>query len=175
MSAYPVSRAVRDAIRERLADPAEGFAAVHAALAGDYGVAPITIDFGPASRQFYEGAIDIDDVLGSAAARRPVMVLYTQSSANTVAQVGPLFSGQVVAIIAMHLQQRGGNAVRNYEAAADAVEETLYRLFLSRQWTRDPALTFGGDMSVARGPVIPADSDWRQTITARLVFGVHTD
>lgn len=172
---YPISKLARDAVRSRLADTLAGWNVVHADVAADYGVSAIAVDFGASSKQFFEGAIDVDDALGSTAARRPVFVLFTAASINTVAITGPLFSGTVQAILQIHIEQRSGNAARDYETAADAVEETLYRLFLDRNWTRDPALTFGGDMSIARGPVVAADANWRQTITARLTFGVHTD
>ena len=171
----PVSKLVRDAIRERLADPTEGFTATHTLIAADYGVPALSVDFSGQSRQFFEGAVDIDDIMGSSPAKRPVLVLFTQSSINTVTQVGPLFSGQVTAVLQVHLDQRSGNAVRDYESPADAVEETLYRLFLVRDWSKPPEVTFGGDMSIQRGPVIPADTNWRQTITARLTFGAHID
>lgn len=170
-----ISKAVRDAIRARLADPAEGFTATHTALAASYGVAPISIDFSgnAAVKQFFEGNVDVDDVLGSTPARRPLAQLYTRGSINTNACLRGLFSGQVEAILAIHIEQRGGNAVRDYESAADAVEETLYRVFMARLWSKPNEITFGGEMSVTRGPVIPADSNWRQTVTARLVFGAH--
>ena len=175
MSAYPISKLARDAVRERLADTLAGWNVTHAALAADYGVAAIAVDFGATSKQFFEGAVDVDDVLGSTASKRPVFVLFTAGSVNTVAITGPLFSGQAQVILQIHIEQRSGNAVRDYESQADAIEETLYTLFLARDWAHGAALSFGGEMSIQRGPVVPADANWRQAITARFTFGVHTD
>lgn len=168
-----ISKAVRDAIRARLADPAEGFTATHTALAADYGVAPISIDFSGAAavKQFFEGNIDLDDVAGSTATKRPLCKLYTERSRNTGECLRGVFSGLITAVFVIRIEQKSGNAVRDYEAPADAVEETLHRVLNAR--VPFSPLSYGGDAEVIKGPVVPGDVNWRQDIMVRVVLGAH--
>lgn len=169
-----ISKLVRDTIRERLADPAAGWNITHAALATAAGVPAIAIDFsGTGAKQFFEGQVDVDDVLGSTAAKRPVMQIFTRASANTNACLRGIFSGTIEAYLLLHIEQRSGNAVRDYETPADVVEGVFYRLFMDRAWQKPSEVTFGGEISVTRGPVIAGDANWRQTITCRLICGTH--
>jgi hypothetical protein len=90
-----ISKAVRDAVRERLADESIGFNTRFAELAGDYGVDLVSIDWGPHSRQFFQGALDRADLEDTTATRGPMVALYVARSANGNLQKFCTFSGTV--------------------------------------------------------------------------------
>jgi hypothetical protein len=171
-----ISKTVRDAIRERLADAESGFNAVLASLAPDYGVIAFDIDWTADSRNFFQGALHPDQLEQSSPSRYPLAVLYTMASQNRNLRKFAVFSGTINACLDVHLSWRGGNAQKDFESLADAVEETVYRVFNSPDWAPSyNAAIYNGDLTVQRRPLEMAGQHWRQTLSFRLTFEADTE
>lgn len=171
-----ITKAVRDAVRARLMDPAYGFNAAMAAVAGSYGVQPLALDFAPGANRFYEGFVHPDQVEASAATRYPLAVLYGTIAQNRNFTKHAVFSGQVQVVFQVWLSWRKGNAVANTEDLVDAVEDALVRVFNDHAWEAayTAPLVYNGDLAIARAQIEMAGEHWRQGITARMTFEVDT-
>lgn len=172
-----ITKKVRDAVRTRLADPVGGFNAHLAAVAPTYGVQAFTIDWTAASKRFFQGFLNPDDVDQSAVSNYPLVMLYGLSSGNENRQKFSLFSGTVALGLDFHLTWRAGNALRNFEDLCDAVEDAVYRTFNDPAWAASygAPLAYNGEIVLSRRPIELAGEHWRQTILFRLTFQVDTD
>jgi hypothetical protein len=166
-----ISKAVRDAVRERLADESIGFNTRFAELAGDYGVDLVSIDWGPHSRQFFQGALDRADLEDTTATRGPMVALYVARSANGNLQKFCTFSGTVTVGLDFHLTWRQSRAGRDYESLGDAIEEAIFRTFNETEFGE---VVYNGDLSLERSPVEKGGEHWIQTLTFAATFEVHT-
>ncbi len=171
-----IAKRARDAVRARLMDPVYGFHAAMAAVAAEYGVPPVSLDFTPSGRRFFEGFLHPDQVEGSTASRYPLAMLYTTIAQNRNLTKHTAFSGQVQVMFQVWLSWRQGNAIANTEDLVDAVEDALVRVFQDHHWEAayTPPLAYNGEISVLRAQLEEAGEHWRQGVTARLTFEVDT-
>ena len=175
--ALEISRRARAVVRARLADATLGWQAAHGAIAVAYGVPPVTLDTGPSSKNLVEGFLTPSQMEDTTAFRYPLFVLYSAGARQTNEESGRLFSGVVSLRLELHFSWRKGNAPRDTETELDAAEAALAKVFEARTWPEAYAepLAYGGDLDVARGPLQLAGENWRQTLSARLTFGVSTN
>lgn len=171
-----ITKAVRDAVRERLEDPVHGLNAQLADLAPSYGVQPIALDFTPGGNRFFESFVHPDQVEASTAMRYPLAMLYGTIAQNRNRTKHTRFSGPVQAVFQVWLSWRRGNAAANTEDLVDAVEDALVRVFQDDRWEAayTPPLVYNGEIAIARAQLEMAGEHWRQGITARLTFEVDT-
>lgn len=169
-----ISKPVRDAIRDRLADPVQGFNARHAAAAGAAGVPAISIDWEATSKQFFQGYLSPEQIEETTAFRYPAFVLYTARAANQNRAKHHNFSGLVDAYLDVHLSQTAGKALPDFETALDTLEDVLFALFSSCEWTAayTKPLCFSGQIETQRLPVAMDGRNWRQTLRLRMIFNV---
>lgn len=168
-----VLKAALDAVRARLASR---FNATFAAVAAEYGVAPVTIDFGPQSRQFFQGNLDPESVTQSSTAGYPLLMVYAESARNQNERQAALFAGQVEVTIQLHLSWREGNAVRNCEDLSNAAGDTLIRLFNALDWGLfGPPCYYNGQCLLRKSRVEEGGRHWRQTVLFTMALGVDTD
>ncbi len=157
-----VRKLVRDAVRRILSNPSTGFNARFAALAADYGVDPVEIDFiSEDSESFLQARVprDSDDIQYTQLFPAPLaLVLYTDDLANQKLQNSPFFSGLVSCRLDFYIVERDRNqpeiaAVRlgDNESIAEAVEEAaLNALVFSSDLDWGP-VTFNLDFQSERG------------------------
>lgn len=174
-----ISAVVRDAVLARLSDPATGLNANLAAVAGEaYGLTEdYSIDWGPKSKQFFQGALLPGDVEDSVAAKYPMVMLYTTGSRNQNLQKFTLFSGIVDIAVDVHLSWRAGAALRDFESLGDAFEDAIYKTFNDSAWAASYGLpiAYNGDLQMTKRPLEMAGEHWRQTLQFSLTFEVDTN
>lgn len=175
--ALELSKRARDAVRVRLAHATAGWNATHGSIATAYGVPPVALDFGAGSKNFIEGFITPAEMEVTSAFKYPLAALYVAGSRQTNEQSGLVWSGEVAVRLELHWSWRQGNAPRDFETALDAAEATLALVFEARNWPEAYAepLVYGGDLTFTRRPLQLAAEHWRQTLSAGMTFGVHTN
>lgn len=178
----PYRKRVRDAVRAILSDEVAGFNARHAELAAAYGIEPLTIDFGPNSLSFFQGAIaqESGDFDYSQLLPKPIAcVLYTAGAVNTKDQNSGFWSGQIEARMDFYLQfqdrlREGFDMIErdDCETIVDAVEESAL------QALHDDAAAWGDvvynfDVRTERGDLKLVGDGWQQRVSILIVCGVN--
>jgi hypothetical protein len=175
-----ISKAVRDAVITRLADPADGLNARFAAIASDYGITDPTrqsIDFAPNSKQFYRGYLGPDDIDDTSPAKYPIAVLFSTGASNENSQKFSLFSGTLTLGLDIHITWRKANAIQNFEDLGDAFEDAVISLFNDPTWAASygAPIAYNGQISLQKTPLVLLGENWRQSLLFRLVFEVGTN
>jgi hypothetical protein len=163
-----ISKVVRDAVRDRMA---ERFGAALTDVATLYGVTPFSIDWSPAtSRNFFQGNLHPDDLERTSLSAYPLVFLYTERSANRNDVKYSTFAGEVTIALDFHLSWRRAGALRDFESLVDAVEDATFETLNGLDWVPGFGLVHNGDLAAERSPIETAAEDWRQTIHFRLTF-----
>jgi hypothetical protein len=162
---------LRAAILDRLRS---NYHATMASVAASYGIAPISMDLSPTSKQVFQGYLTADQIDESAPSRYPMLVIYTSSSSNEHTVVPSSFSGRVSVVLDWYVSFRGGNAQRDSETIADALEDTVYKIFDDGSWPQlhgAPDAVMPG-IDCARQPIEMAGEHWRQMLRFTMTFEV---
>lgn len=169
-----ISNLARATVRAVLAQPVTGFNARFAGVALDYGLQPFTIDWSPSSKQVWDAPLDPEDLDATSPARYPLVMLYAVASANRNLRKFSLFSGQVEVALDWHISWKRGNAPRDAELVADAIEDTVYQVVNDADFQAVAAapLIWNGDISLRRGPLLMGGEHWLRTLAFRLTFEV---
>ena len=173
-----IGRSVREAAARLLADPTAGFNTRLAALASTYGIQPFSIDWGTASKNFFRGFLDPNDVDESTPSRYPLVMLYSTGSSNDHDSMSRVFSGPVVLGLDFHVTWRAAGALRNFEDLGDAIEESVYAVFGDGNWPQlwGAAFAVMAGIALVKGPVESGEGEhWRQSLSFRLTFQVDTN
>ena len=154
-----------------LADPSSGFNAVMGSLCDTYNIEPFTIDFGPASRNFFQGWYGPTVLDETSNVKYPVMCLYTVKSQNTNQEKFRLFSGSVMMGLDVYLTFRKSSAPQDTETLGDAVESTMYTVFDGDTAYGD--VLYNGDLLIQKGPLQLGASNWIQLVSSKLTFDLN--
>lgn len=168
-------------MRSVLSDVDDGFNARLAAIAGDYGITPFTIDWGPDSSSFQEAQIDSTGLLASRLSGISFN-LYTSESAGLPPGVRPkggAFAGTVRAHLDVTLMFSDGDLSDDLiEDNADAVEDVVIQLFVDEN---SPFMTlffsgpvyFAGEFACARSPIEQTEKGFSQLLPFQFIYEVH--
>ena len=170
-----VSSAARGAVLARLADAVYGFNAKYADAAAAIGAQPLTVTWGPASKQLYQSFLSPDAIEDTTAFSWPVVCVYAQRSANANRSKFNVFSGEVSVYVDIHLAWKDSAAPRNGDREIDALENALIACFNAQpEWGAND-LVYGGDIELMRLPMQRVSSNWRQTLRARLTLEIDAN
>jgi hypothetical protein len=169
-----IGRLAREAVRAVLAEPVTGFNARFAGVALDYGLQPFSVDWSSASKQVWEAPLDPEDLDATSPARYPLVMLYCVASENRNSRKFATFSGTVEVAVDLHLSWKGGNAPRDADLLADAIEDAVYQIVNEAdfQAVAGAPLLWNGDISLRRGPLLMGGEHWLRTLAFRLTFEV---
>ncbi len=173
------SRLVRSQLLARLADATNGFNARYAAALAttEYSGAPaMSFDFGATSKNFCQGRVALDEVIGAGTFMLPMMAMYGMGGANTNLQKFQRFAGLVRMGVDVHLSDKiykRSLALNDFEVWADAVEETMVNVVNAKEVQNWPySVVYNGQIGYERRPVAKAGTSWLQTIFFQLTFEV---
>lgn len=164
----------RTAVYDALVSPTFGLNAKLAAAAPGYGVTAPTFDLAAGSSQFLQGfllpeALDLSPLIVF-----PALVLYT-SSARTESgrEKFRKWTGDVQVESHFYLEQRAGREKDNTEVLGDLLEDAFVEVLnAARSIFEGAGVTWGGDYSCDRDPVVQLENGWAQRIPISTLFEV---
>ncbi len=166
-----VSKHIRDVVVNIMSDQSTGFNATLTAVSDQYQIEPFLIDFSSISKNFYQGWYSSKTLDITTAYKCPLMLLYTIKSQNQNLEKFRVFSGAALMGLDIYLSFKKSAAIPDTETLGDAVEATLYNLFNQESTAALYGdVIFNGDISIQKGPLALADTNWLQLIQSRLSF-----
>jgi hypothetical protein len=169
---YAVSRKVRLAVADRLADDESGFNPWLAEACEEFDVTIRPVSFASSSRQFWQAAADPTLLEDTSITDYPLMFLYTLGSSNNIEQRPSTFSGPVSLALDIHLSFRNTAAMRDMESHADAVESALIKTLNHEDYFYSTGVAWNGRLLTQRDRLILAGESWLHSIRARMAFSV---
>lgn len=172
-----IGKRVRDVARARLV---AAWASTWAAIEGDYTLTPAEagkvsgIDWTGARAQVFQGDVDIGDLDETTTLFEPAVTFFTDSAEHDGQEKFRLFSGSTTLVIRIFWEWAEGNAKPDFEEVPDAIQDLLVAVFHSQSWLGaiGAGVTYTGQASFGKGPVVRAGENWRREIVARMRFGV---
>lgn len=172
-----IGKRVRDVTRARLIS---AWASKWATIASDYTLtaaeaAKISgIDWTGARAQVFQGDLDPEDLDETTTVFEPAVSFFTDSAENDGLEKFRLFSGSTTLVIRIFWEWVEGNAKPDFEEVPDAIQDLLVAVFHDQLWLGaiGAGVTYTGQGSFGKGPVVRAGENWRREIVARLRFGV---
>jgi hypothetical protein len=171
------SAQVRDRVIAQLSDAVLGFNAQLATVATAYGITPYTLDFTSASRNFFEGPYDPENLDSTSVLKYPIACLYVNEAANVNDQMFQTFSGPAVMTFDLWLSWRASGAPQNTEKLANATEAAIIRTFCNpdNQANLTGPVTYDRKIRISRGRIEMGGQNWRQLLRTTLVFQLDTN
>jgi len=172
-----VTKYVRDATRVYMADPTNCFNPRFAQVASSYSVPVITVDWTPASKQYFEAWLTPDDLDDSTPSKYPMVFNHGMGSDNTHDSLPRTFSGRVETGLAFWVTTKATDvrkATTELEYTLDAIEDVVNQMFTNGNW---PQL-YGAPNAICaripaqRGRFEKGGEMSRQSILFRLTFQV---
>lgn len=168
-------------LRAALAQPETGFNAVLASVADSYGATAhlFVLDLSEDSDNVIESYVSGDDIELTQAMTFPCCAIYTSSAKNDPRlEKTRSFCGYVTAHIDLYLEYRyrkdetSGMEIKKTENVADAVEDAITSALTSfTGWS--PGVSYSGDFSCEREPLLPLSDGWQQRIAVMVLLEVH--
>lgn len=182
-----ISRAVRQAVKNRLADDVSGFTPrLEMYLATESFLIPpnfvLPIQFDGSSYNFFEADLDTKYFDETTAITYPVLTLFSARSRNANLEKFSLFAGLVSVQINVFASWTNESADADFAVFGDCAETALYATFNDqslRDWANQASIpgqvnvVWNGEMSFNRSRIVAAAENWQQTYSAVLDFEAH--
>lgn len=181
-----ISKRVRDAIHDQLADATTGFNAAFNAALVSYGIDPLLAwDVGTGivwtkpSRNFMFGRVSPDAIDAIGELEYPIITIDTLASTTMTTRkvVSATFSGVLTGIVEFHLSWDNPDLLFDFASYGDAAEDAMFASINSlnpRLSNRATNMAYNGRMSCTRGPIAKGGRSTRQTLTFQIDIEVHT-
>lgn len=171
-----ICRAVRLAVKARLASDTYGFNVKYSGIQSSYDVPDLEIDWSEDSKNFVWGRVPPDLIEASTPLTYPLLTITAERG-----QQDPMgqrikfrqFSGTLLAVVEVHLSW-AEEQVTDFETWPEAVIDAMFQSIndpnIPNNW--GAGLVFGGDLNFAKGPILMAGQNWRRTVTFPCSFKV---
>ena len=182
---HPVRQYVRNAMRQSLVDPVNGFNPCIKFLAPFYNVEPFQIDWDEGSETFLESFVEQGPEDSTRLLRTVRCSLYTslaqQSRDDASATKSTTFWGEITAHFDVMIEfQEGIELVESVtEAPADMIEEAVLAIVVdpkapNHRLFRSGPIYFSGDYACPREPILQSAAGYSQRLPFTFIYEVHT-
>lgn len=181
-----ISKRVRDAIHDQLADRTIGFNATFAAALSAYDLDTAVIHWtsgitwNKPSNNFLFGQVTADWIDKIGTLEYPIVTIDTKTSTTMTTRrvVSATFSGPLSAVVDVHLSWENPDLLFDFASYGDAVEDAMFATINSLNpplSSRASNMLYNGRMACVRSPIVQGGLDTRQTITFTIDVEVHTN
>lgn len=169
-----ISKAVRDAIEEKLSDDTTGFNAQLAAIADEYDLEDedvFKIDWSDDSLNFFYGNVAPDLVEATSPFTYPLLTIDTARARHDNFIKFADFAGTVTAVVSITITWEKSQVLPDFSKLADAVEFATF-MAINKQDLQDwpNGVEYAGIMELNRGGIFEAGENWRQQLVFTLNF-----
>lgn len=181
-----ISKRVRDAIHDQLADATIGFNAGFTAALVSYELNQSIIHWDAGivwsspSKNFLFGCVTPDWIDKIGTLEYPIVTVDTLASSTMTTRkvISATFSGPLTAIVDVHLSWETPDLVFDYASYGDAAEDAMFACINSLSpmlSSRATHMAYNGRMKCSRSPIAPGGFDTRQTLSFAIDVEVHTN